>query len=157
MFSGEEGYIQAKPNMVTASETSNVSLNCSVLSRSECWYFDSFKLTWEFENETLQNNAIKYTIREHHVTNKCKRPRRRLLFSLEIINVTYKDDGKYFCQMSCDSVKKSSLVWLHAVAQPTKGTVEALESDHLGKFEKSGRNENRSLTRMSSRKRRVKQ
>ena len=143
--------------MVTASETSNVSLNCSVLSRSECWFFDSFKLTWEFENETLQNNTIKYTIREHHVTNKCPNPRRRLLFSLEIINVTYKDDGKYFCQMSCEWVKKSSLVWLHAVAQPTKGTVEALESDHLGKFEKSGRNESSSLTRMSSRKRRVKQ
>ena len=154
MFSGEEGYIQAKPNMVTASETSNVSLHCSVLSTVDCWFF--FKLTWEFKNETLQNNAIKYTIREHHVNNKCKK-RRRLLFSLEIINVTYKDDGKYFCQMSCDWVKKSSLVWLHAVAQPTKGTVEALESDHLGKFEKSGRNENRSLTRMSSRKRRVKQ
>ena len=155
MFSGEEGYIQAKPNMVTASETSNVSLHCSALARADCWF--SFKLTWEFENETLQNNTIKYTIREHHVTNKCKRRRRRLLFSLEIINVTYKDDGKYFCQMSCDSVKKSSLVWLHAVAQPTKGTVEALESDHLGKFEKSGRNESSSLTRMSSRKRRVKQ
>ena len=154
MFSGEEGYIQAKPNMVTASETSNVSLHCSVLSTVDCWFF--FKLTWEFENETLQNNAIKYTIREHHVNNKCKK-RRRLLFSLEIINVTYKDDGKYFCQMSCDWIKKSSLVWLHAVAQPTKGTVETLESDHLGKFEKSGRNENRSLTRMSSRKRRVKQ
>ena len=43
--------------------------------------------------------------------------------------------------MSCDLEKKSSLVWLHAVAQHTKGTVEALESDHLGKFEKSGRNE----------------
>ena len=154
MFSGEEGYIQAKPNMVTASETSNVSLHCSVLSTVDCWFF--FKLTWEFKNETLQNNAIKYTIREHHVNNKCKK-RRRLLFSLEIINVTYKDDGKYFCQMSCDWIKKSSLVWLHAVAQPTKGTVEALESDHLGKFEKSGRNESRSLTRMSSRKRRVKQ
>ena len=154
MFSGEEGYIQAKPNMVTASETSNVSLHCSVLSTVDCWFF--FKLTWEFKNETLQNNSIKYTIREHHVNNKCKK-RRRLLFSLEIINVTYKDDGKYFCQMSCDWIKKSSLVWLHAVAQPTKGTVEALESDHLGKFEKSGRNESRSLTRMSSRKRRVKQ
>ena len=154
MFSGEEGYIQAKPNMVTAPETSNVSLHCSVLSTVDCWFF--FKLTWEFKNETLQNNAIKYTIREHHVNNKCKK-RRRLLFSLEIINVTYKDDGKYFCQMSCDWIKKSSLVWLHAVAQPTKGTVEALESDHLGKFEKSGRNESRSLTRMSSRKRRVKQ
>lgn len=132
--------------MVTASETSNVSLHCSVLSRSDCWFFDSFKLTWEFENETLQNNTMKYTIREHHINNKCKK-QRRLLFSLEITNVTYKDDGKYFCQMSCDSVKKSSLVWLHAVAQPTKGTVVALESDHLGKFEKSGRNESSSLVR----------
>lgn len=75
-------------------------------------------------NETLQNNTIKYTIREHRINNKCKH-RRRLLFSLEIINVTYKDDGKYFCQMSCDSEKKSSsLVWLHMVAQPIKGTVE---------------------------------
>ena len=143
--------------MVTASETSNVSLYCSVLARADCWFLDSFKLTWEFENETLQNNTIKYTIREHHINNKCKNQRVRLLFSLEIINVTYKDDGKYSCQMSCDLEKKSSLVWLHAVAQHTKGTVEALESDHLGKFEKSGRNESWSLTRMSSRKRRVKQ
>ena len=141
--------------MVTASETSNVSLYCSVLSGADCWFLDSFKLTWEFENETLENNTIKYTIREHHINNKCK-DRRRLLFSLEIINVTYKDDGKYFCQMSYYSGKKRSFVWLHTVAQLKKGTVEALESDHLGKFEKSGRNESWLLTRMSSRKRRSK-
>ena len=131
LFSGEEGYIQATPNRVTASETSNINLNCSVLTWSNCW-FTRVELTWKYENETLQNNNIKYTIREHQIDNKCKN-RRRLLFSLEIINVTYKDDGMYFCQMSgCNLEKpKSSPVLLHTVAQPRTGTVEALESDHL--------------------------
>lgn len=95
-----EGYISPISKRVRAKEFSSTSLHCSVLSWSHCW-FGPVELTWEYGNNTLQNNT-KYTIKKRDRKRECRNRLLEAEFSLEINNLTAGDEGMYFCKMTCD-------------------------------------------------------